>query len=240
VSYQIPEGDPCGAAKYRVWNQDGRIGGCEPRRREIGVPGGLPVFETSKRITGIDRALWEPTPAPRWAERRDLNQNGYPACCLASLCNAMEIMAVLKGQPHRPLDWLKAWRKLSGGRGGVALDDAHEFAADTGMPLADGTGVVRILESLDCRTVDEYASGILQGAVGTYGHDVHAEAALGLAKDSKGRWCLDTRNSWGRDWGDKGWHLFPLSAVELNTYGAILIVEVSTPDPDFSAYKDVA
>jgi hypothetical protein len=219
--------DPHGAKDFLITDDAGKmhVGGCLPRSNKVGAV--VPLLDTAK-VPLLLESAWTEQESIRDCERRDINQNGYPACCLASLANAMEFAAVRDGRPSRPLDWLAAWRKLSGGRGGVALDDAAAFAMATGFPLADGSGVVKILEAWDCDTIEGFASALQRGCVGTFGHDVHAECATRMVKQN-GVWMLDVRNSWGKDWGDKGWHLFPLRDIEPR-YSWIAIRELAFTD----------
>jgi hypothetical protein len=241
---------------HRNWREyvrdggDGRayMSGCLPRHKPVGalVPG---LAEPAGRdaVPPVPRSEWKPQESLRGLERRDVNQNGYPACCLASLANAMELAMVCDGRPHRPLDWRRAWRALSGGRGGVALDVACRFAMDTGFPIdaasdasnSGQAGVVRIAEAWDCDSIEGLASGLLRGCLATFGHDMHADCATRLVQQTGRRgWFLDTRNSWGRDWGDAGWHLFPLEEVEIDTYGAILIRELAFTPGEVDDYPD--
>jgi hypothetical protein len=231
---------------------DGRqyMGGCLTRQKPVGalVPG-LTEAAAREAVPLVPASEWREQESLRGLERRDVNQNGYPACCLASLANAMEMAMVRDGRPHRPLDWRRAWRALSGGRGGVALDVACRFAMDKGFPIdtsADGSssmqpgGVVKIAEAWDCDSIEGLASGLLRGCLATFGHDMHAECATRLVRQAGRRgWFLDTRNSWGRDWGDAGWHLFPLDEVEIDTYGAILIRELAFAPGELADYPDV-
>jgi hypothetical protein len=219
---------------------DGRyyMSGCLERSNPVGA---LVPLATRDDVPLLPEAQWVQQESLRYLEtwQRDINQNGYPACCLASLAHAMQYTMARDGRPALDLDWQRAWRKLSGGRGGVALDDACRFAMDTGFPLADGSqgGVVKIAEAWDCDSIEGFASGLQRGCFGTFGHDVHAECATRLTKQN-GVWYVDTRNSWGRDWGDKGWHLFPLRNIELRTYGAILIRELALVPGDLAGYPD--
>jgi hypothetical protein len=220
------------------------MSGCESRQQEVGAL--VPVYGAgdAAAVPLLPRSEWKDQESLRYLERRDINQNGYPACCLASLANAMELAMVRDGRPHRPLDWLRAWKALSRGRGGVALDAACRFAMDTGFPLADAgqggsQGVVKIAEAWDCDSIEGLASGLQRGCLATFGHDLHAECATRVTTQAGRRgWFLDTRNSWGRSWGDSGWHLFPLEEVEINTYGAILIRELAIVPGDLAGYPD--
>lgn len=234
--YPIPEDDPYGAAEFRIWDEGGRVGGCLERKWAPEASPFVPWGSTDD-VPMVDPADWVEQESLRGCERwsRDINQNGFPACCLASLAHAMQFSMARDGRPVVDLDWLAAWRKLSGGRGGVALDDAAAFAASTGFPRLDGKGVVKIAELWDCGSIEALASALQRGCLCTFGHDVHAEAAIRMLKQG-GKWMLDTRNSWGNDWGDSGWHLFPLSRVEMR-YSIIAIRELAFTD-DMGVYGD--
>ena len=230
--------DPDGAADFLI--RDGletHVGGCLPRKW-VPEASPFPVWGSDDTVPMVPKAEWVEGESLRGYETwtRDVNQNGYPACCLASLANAMQFAMVRDGRPEVDLDWLAAWRKLSGGRGGVALDDAAAFVMDKGFPRLDGNGTVRISEAWDCPSVEALASALQRGALCTFGHSVHAEHASRLVKQS-GVWMLDVRNSWGRDWGDNGWHLLPLSQVEMR-YSIIAIRELAFTD-DLGTWKDV-
>jgi len=210
--------------------------GCRSRARPVG--GVLPVM--GDKVPLVTEANWYEMPNVRHACRVGINQESTPACCLASLANAFMIWMFLNGWPAKKLDWRRAWKLLSGGRGGVALDDAAEFVRETGYPV-EGGGVVKLLEGWDITTLEGLASALFNGCICTFGHDVHAECAsrLTTGQDRRGRkiWMLDTRNSWGEGWGDNGWHLFPLSDVEISTYGVIGVRELAF-DPA-AVYPDV-
>jgi hypothetical protein len=48
---------------------------------------------------------------------------------------------------------------------------------------------------------------------------------------------LDTRNSWGKDFGENGWHAFPLADVEM-VYGAAIIRELELRPADVDGLPD--
>jgi hypothetical protein len=223
----LAENDPYQASDFLIEQPDGtyRVGGCLPRKW---APEASPFqpWGSTDTVAMVPQSEWIEQESLRGYEtwQRDINQQSYPACCLASLANAMQFSMVRDGRPVVELDWLAAWRKLSGGRGGVALDDAADYARTNGFPRLDGKGTVKIREAWDCPSTDALASALERGALCTFGHDMHAEAALRLVKQN-GVWNLDVRNSWGRDWGDRGWHFLPLSNVEMR-YSIIAIREL--------------
>lgn len=223
--------------RWTVIDEDGRphMGGALPRVSAIGD--WFPVWDGSDACPIVPRDQWKTQESLRPYEWRDIDQNGYPACCLAATANAIELHLAKTGRAKTPLDWLKAWRTLSGGRGGVAIDAALRYIMTNGMPLADGSGVLVVREVWDAPTIESFVSGLQRGCTGVYGHDVHAECGTRLVMEG-GAAYVDTRNSWGRNWGDQGWHLFPASKIEIRLYGAYLIREVELRPADTDGLID--
>jgi hypothetical protein len=213
------------------------VAGCCPR---VSAPGQyFPVWDgTVDTCPIIPRAQWKTTEPARPLEWRDIDQNGYPACCLAATGNAIEFTLRRRGRALTPVDWLKAWRTLSGGFGGVAIDSALRYIMANGMPLADGSGTIHVLEAWDATTVDAFASGLQLGCFGIFGHDQHAEAGMGLIVE--GGPYVDTRNTWGKTWGEAGWHKFPVDSIAIQTYGAFLIRELEFRPIDSPNFPDAA
>jgi len=233
-------------AEFAVQGDDGQMhmGGVLPRTTEIGgillerdgVPCSVPVWspEASNDCPVIPRSQWKTTSDMRPYEWSNRYQNGYPACCLASLAGAIEFLLASRGRSKTKLDWFKAWRTLSGGRGGVAVDVALRMAMTDGFPLADGSGTIRIVEAWDSPTIDAFASGILCGCTGIACHDVHAECVVGV--NMSGTPSVHMVNSWYTD--ARNWHLFPVDKIELRRYGAILIREVEFRSVDAAGLVD--
>lgn len=207
---------------------EGRATGCLPRESEVGerIP-----RASRERIPIVLPGDWRELADCRYLERwpRDVNQNGYPACCLASEANAVQFTcaAADSSEPIPECDWHAAWADLAQNRrSGVALDTAIAAAMQDGIPLVDG-GKAMIREAYDAKTIEEFASALLRGFFCTFGHDGHAECALpSTRRTPRGGLEFLTRNSWGRDWGDGGYHWYPLDKVEIETYGAIIICRV--------------
>jgi hypothetical protein len=226
--YDKPEADEYGAVDYRVEDGEGgaKVTGCDPRDDKPGDR--LPLYEAREEITVIGSNSWvsQDYEAMRAAsEARDIDQNGYPACTNAAAACACESLCKLDRKPIPVIDWLQTWKDLTGGRGGTSLYDNIDYGMTKGYPLVGG-GRVKVAEAWDASSVEGVATGLLLGCMVIFGHDSHCECAKSLVfKDRK--WWLDTRNSWGRDWGDNGWHLFPLDAVEIKRYGAVLFREVA-------------
>ena len=236
-------------SKYLVLCDDGieRMCGLEERTTDLGgityerdgVPCAVPVWEpgAGNDCPVIPRSEWISTEDAKPWEYNNRYQNGFPACCLASLAGAMEFFSVINGRTKIVLDWLKAWKTLTGGRGGAAVDAALQFAMTTGYPLKDGSGVVKIVEAWDVPSVDAFASGLQRGCTGLACHDVHAECVTGLdMSGSKPQVVMC--NSHHQDLGGANWHLFPVDSIELRRYGAILIREVEIRPMDVQDYPD--
>jgi len=234
-----PEVDEFGAADYRVEDGEGgvQVTGCVPRDDKPGDR--LPLFETREKVRVLGKNSWTSQDFElmrRISEARDIYQNGYPACTNAASACAVESLCKLDGKPTPKVDWLQTWKDITGGRGGTSLFDNIDYGMTKGYPLEDGGGRVIVAEAWDCSSVEGLATGLLLSCMAIFGHDRHCECAKSLVfKDRK--WFLDTRNSWGRDWGDNGWHLFPLDAVEIERYGAVLFREVRVLPEDFSDVK---
>jgi hypothetical protein len=219
-----------------------RMAGCEPRvhgigHLPVGAPGEFlqtwdgtiedcPVLPDSELVTNDALRIWE------WD---DIDQNGYPACCLAAWANAIELFLARAGRAKTNLDWYRAWYTLSGGRGGVDIGTALQFIMREGFPLADKSGVVRIVEAWEAPSVAAYLSGLERGCVGVFGHDAHAECGASVVNDASGK-LVDTRNSWG----DSGrWHLFPANRIDIRNYGAFLIRDLELRPIDTTGWADV-
>jgi hypothetical protein len=223
-----PEADEYGVGDYRVEDGEGgvRVTGCSPRDDAPGDR--LPLFEARDEVQILGSNSWvsQDYMAMRAAsEARDLDQNGYPACTNYAGGCATESLCKLDRRPPIKVDCLRVWKDITGGRGGTNLYDHIDYAMQKGYPLEGSTDRVYVAEAWDCSTLEGLATGLLLGCMAIFGHDSHCECAKSLVFQSR-KWFLDTRNSWGRDWGDNGWHLFPLDAVEIKRYGAVLFREV--------------
>jgi len=235
--------------KYIVRCEDGvpRMCGLEKRTTPIGgitymrdgVPCAVPQWKSDELpdCPVIPRPEWRTTENMKPFEWSNRYQNGDPACCLAALCGAGEFYFSKNGMARTKLDWRKAWLALTGGRGGAAVDAALKYAMENGLPLADGSGVIKIEEAWDCPTIDAFVSGILRGCTGVACHDVHAECVVGV--DVSGSHpCVVMVNSHYQDLGGKNWHNFPADSIELSSYGAILIRAMTLRPIDTNGFPD--
>jgi hypothetical protein len=202
-----------------------RPDGCLQRQSHIGQ--WLPEYGTTEDCPLVPVEQWVSQEAKRWLEWGTIDQNGYPACCLAATCHAMQLVMALRNYERIALDWLKAWKKLSGGSGGVAIDVALREAMQNGIPRADGQGTVKITEAWDTRDIKAYFSGLRRGGIGVFGAQGHAECNTSVIVAGSD-YSADTLNSWGQDWGEKGWHKTSYSKLAggLPYYGAFLIRDV--------------
>jgi hypothetical protein len=215
-----------------------RVAGCEPRvhdigRQPVGATGEyLPVWGTVDDCPILpDEQLTASDPLRPW-EWDDIDQNGYPSCCLCAWANCIELFLALNGRAKTKLDWYKAWHKLSGGRGGVDIGTALQFIMDTGYPLADGSGVLHVTEAYEAPSQKGFLSGLKLGYPGVFGHDAHAECGASITDASLN---FDVRNSWGNQ---GRWHVMAASQIDIKRYGAYLLREVELRPIDTSAYKD--
>jgi hypothetical protein len=227
VDASKPEADEYGAAGYRMEDGEGgvQVGGCDERSDSPGDT--LPEFELREGVKVVGPNSWvsqDFEAMRRMSEARDIYQNGYPACTNAAGACAAESLCKLDGRPVPKVDWLQTWKDITGGHGGTSLIDNIDYGMKRGYPL-EGGGRLVIAEAWDCSSVEGLATGLLLGCMAIFGHDMHCECAKSLVFKNR-KWYLDTRNSWGRDWGDNGWHPFPLDGVEISRYGAVLFREV--------------
>ena len=172
-----------------------------------------PIVPKPERIT---------QPSCRALEWQDIDQGQTSACALGSFCHALTFLMAKLGMARTPLDWYRAYVTLSGGRGGVEIGTVLGYAMSTGIPTLDGKSVVKVTEAWDADSREAIVSGLQKGAVATFGHDVHAECAVTEVVETDGEENMDVRNTWGKGFGEQGWHFFPLSEVEMG-YGAAII-----------------
>jgi hypothetical protein len=214
--------------EYRVWDgEDGvwRMGGLLPRELPVGriVP---EWFETNETCPPIPRAQWQSTPDMRPYEWNNRYQNGYPACCLASICGAVEFLLARDNREKTPLDWHKLWVETTGGRGGCAVDAALGHAMQKGIPIKNSEDRLVVTEAWDVSSLDDFAVGLQRGATGVGCHDVHAECVVGLVMKDGVPYVQMVNSHHKGETADRNWHLFRLNRIELRSYGAMLIREV--------------
>jgi len=221
VSLKFPE--------FEIVGSDGKVhlGGCLPRQSKCGKLPGVPVWDGSRSDCPIvPPEQWKNQTSLRSYEWNDVDQNGHPACCLASLANIGEFFMAMHGREKTPLDWYKAWKYLSGGYGGVALDTALRYVMDPGFPLKDGSGHLRVKEVFDIPNVQALFSAPMRGVPLWYGASGHAEAGMTIFEENT-HWQADIRGTWGKDYGQDGWYprSYGYIAAGLPHYGAFAIRE---------------
>ncbi|MDE2440737.1 MAG: hypothetical protein KGP14_06910 [Betaproteobacteria bacterium] len=214
--------------EYRVLDEDDgvwRMCGLLPRELPVGrlVP---EWFETNETCPPIPRAQWQSTPDMRPYEWHNRYQNGYPACCLCSICGAVEFLLARDGREKTPLDWHRLWVETTGGRGGCAVDSALWHAMTQGIPIKNSTDRILVTEAWDVPTLEGFASGIQAGAMAVGCHDVHAECVVGLEIQNGTPYVQMVNSHYHGEKADRNWHLFRLDRIELRAYGAMLIREV--------------
>lgn len=206
--------------------------GCLPRQTQCGELPGVPQWDGRRESCPIvQRSEWGTQRNHREYEWSDNDQARYPACTLASLANVGEFYLARTGRQRTNLDWLKAWRTLSGGYGGVALDTALRYVIDKGFPLSDGSGVLVAEEVWDLPHINAVFSSVMRGVPVWFGASSHAEAGMTVIATPaavvgvESVFELDVRGSWGVGYGDQGW--YPRSetyiARGLPIYGAFAI-----------------
>lgn len=187
-----------------------------------------PIVPRDERVTqpSLRSLIWQ-----------RIDQGQTSGCAVASFSHAVVALMAKLGMARTELDWYKAYVALSGGRGGVEIGRVLSYAMSSGIPTKDGKSVVRVTEAWDAPSHEALVSALQRGAVLTYGHDIHAECALTEVVEG-GREYLDTRNSWGDDWGEDGFHSFPLDEVELSSYGAAILRDLELRPIDTANFPD--
>jgi hypothetical protein len=201
--------------------------GCRPRDS---TPTQLAEIGVARIWTGehtdcpiIPEEEWEVTEDLKpWDSQHDLDryQNGYPSCTLHSWATWEGFWSAVSGLPVQPVDAHRAWRRLSGGRGGVALDTALRYAEVDGMPLKDGQGRIYVTEVWDLPTVAAFHSALQCGVLPWYGRRIggggHAEVALQYLGNGE-HLVLGT---WGRNYGDNGYYEVKIRQSDITAFGA--------------------
>jgi hypothetical protein len=194
----------------------------------------------SKRFVYEDACAWhkvrylESTPYDGYVFNLEVaNRNSYVAegigvhnCCLNSFSGCVEFIMGRDNRKRQACDWHKFWVEVTGGRGGAAVDAACQYAMTKGIPLKDGSGRIKITEAWDVPTLDAIASGLQAGAFAVTCHDVHAECTVGLVMQGTTAYVQMVNSHYEGANAANNWHTFPLSRIELSTYGAMLIREI--------------
>lgn len=169
---------------------------------------------------------------------------GVHNCATESTSQAMEVIGVRCGFKWQELNPWSIYRVTSGGSDrGSNIDDNLEFARTVGvLPCsyfprygANGTvinkwnakppdgweevaAVNRIDEWWDMTTIDEVGTALLLGYPVVVGWSSHSEVMVDLLPGAK----AVVANSWSTEWGDKGFHVEPLSKINWG-YGAFAV-----------------
>ena len=198
--------------------------GCLPRQTKCGGLPGVPVWDgRSDPCPIVPRPQWGTQAHHRDYEWSDNDQGRTPSCTLASLANQGEFYLARMGRARTNLDWLKAWRTLSGGYGGVALDTALRYVMDAGFPLSGGQAVLVADEVWDIPNIDAAFSAVMRGVPLWFGASQHAEC--GMTVVIANGFNLDIRGTWGRSYGTQGWYPRSEEYITrgLRIYGAFAI-----------------
>lgn len=176
--------------------------------------------------------------------RKIKDQDGIGSCATESTAQAIEVTMVRSGQPWEELNPWSIYRVTSGGRdAGSNIDANLQFARDVGVlpvkwfPRYDSSGKVinrwnakppagweeiasqyRIDEWYDCATTAEIGTALLLGFAVVIGWSSHSELLVDLLPGQK----AVVANSWGKAWGDAGFHVEPLARVNF-AYGAFAV-----------------
>lgn len=180
--------------------------------------------------------------------RRDVNkikdQDGVGSCATESTSQAIEVVAERCGFEFEELNPWSIYRVTSDGRDrGSNIDTNLQFARDVGvLPCSyfprynENGGVVnrwnarppagweaeaakyRINEWFDMTSISEVGTALLCGYPVVVGWSSHSEVMVDLLPGKK----AVVANSWSTGWGDKGFHVEPLSKINWS-YGAFAV-----------------
>ena len=226
--------------EYKV-TIDGReyTTGCLKRESRCGEVQGAHVWTgIGEPCPIVPRDQWRTQQTLEAYEWDDVDQDGYPACTLASLANAGEFHLARTGRDKTRLDWHKLWVILSGGVGGVALDSALRYVLTKGFPLLDEDGVLKPAEVWDIPTVAAAYSALMRAGTLWYGRFVgrggHAECGLTLNVEN-GVADHDVRGTWGKDYGNNGWYPQRITQADIDAFGAFAFREWELRPRDLAA-----
>jgi hypothetical protein len=170
------------------------------------------------------------------------DQNGYNACAVASCAIALEDHQARTGRTKIRLDWLTAWKEMTGGRNtGVAIDVVLQYITTKGLPVVGSNERLVVTEAWDCEDVDSFLSGMARGALGVWGRFIgrggHAEHPCHFTMVS-GKAVFRVSGSWGETYGTSGFYDVKEAEVAkgLPSFGAYLIRETALLKGD--VYED--
>lgn len=215
--------------------------GCLPRVSAVGER--FKVWDGGDTCPLIPLDQMKTQDSLEWAEYEDLDQNGDPSCCLYATGNALEYFLSKNGHAKSKVDARKAWVECTGGRGGYPIDGALTYLQTKGFPTKDGSDRIFIDEVFDCPTAEAALSAVYMGHLLVYGHFVpggHAECGLRIVV-TNGIPDLDTRNSWGKSFGQRGYHIVPLANLRqgIPSFGAFAIRSLKLRPIDTQGLVDV-
>lgn len=190
----------------------------------------------------LPRNEWQPQGSVEIYEAKhdcQNDQNGYPACTLASLATFLDFLRLIAGMALGKLDWYWLWDKLSGGRGGVALDTALRWITKDGFPLKDGSGKIVATEVWDITDVATFYSALQHGVMPWYGRFTrggggHAEVATRFVGRDSGP-THEVLGTWGRSYGRNGYYPISITQRDINAFGAFAIRSIRLEARDLEA-----
>jgi len=228
---------------------DGFATGCLPRASRFGQ--WCPLM--SERVPVIPVAQWPSLIGEielRSFVNKVKNQGKVGSCATESTSQGVELTEVLSGQPWTELNPWYVYHTTSGGRDqGSSIDTNLAFVRQNGIapesvwprskgwqtrPSADAVEAAKlhkIEEWYDCTTVTEIGTALLLGYPVVFGWNGHSCVFTHLLTAATAQYC----NSWGAQWGDRGFGELSLSSVNFQ-YGAFAIrtstIHIPPPEID--------
>lgn len=206
---------------YDGGNQYGT--GCLPRTTPVGSE--FPEWTgADESCPLVEKALWKLQEDRKWiegSEKIDYNQGSRPSCTFHSCANLIQLFFLLANRELPELDPVKAWTECTGGSGGYPIDGALTYCRSKGFPTNDGGSRIFLKEAYDCPSGEAAFSAAMRGFLvhfGWSGLGPHAEGFC-YVKDANTARII---NSWGKSWGERGWHDVSFSALSsgIRTFGA--------------------
>lgn len=226
-----------------------RMTGCLERQttpeqlQEVGVSR---IWRPGERTPGpiLPKAMWQPQDSVEPFEANyecQNDQNGYPACTLASLATFLDFLRVIFGMALGKLDWHWLWNRLSGGRGGVALDTALRWVTDKGFPLKDKSGVEIVTEVWDIPDVSTFYSALQCSSIALVWYGRYTRGGGGHAEVAAWYWPEGAMpghgvpGTWGRRYGENGYYRQTVTQRDINAFGAFGIRSIRLEKKDLEA-----